>query len=307
MRKPSTLIFALVVIMSLAGPVQADHRVVVNSHLLTFQETGPIYDNRNVLLPLRLIFEAQGAQVNWDDDNRTVTCIRNGNEIKLVIGGQAYKNGQPMNLDVPARIINGRILVPLRFVGEALDNYVDLDTKNRTITIAPLNTVSGIESPTKTLSAFAARIKDDQTDVYIRKEGKEERVLTVTPGVKEIIWSPDGKQLLVKKNIGSEIGSAIIYSTEDKSTINFSFLSGPFWSPDGKKLATSLYGAMTPWHFPTRDAVIFDIKSRTYERFAKGCDKYYFTVESWENDGRIKYIRRLYLGGTIHETFYYNP
>ena len=61
LHRQSIKIFALVVIMSLAGPVQADPRVVVNSHLLTFQETGPIYDNRNVLLPLRLIFEAQGT------------------------------------------------------------------------------------------------------------------------------------------------------------------------------------------------------------------------------------------------------
>jgi hypothetical protein len=41
----------------------------------------------------------------------------------------AYKNNVSVELDVPAKAVNGRILVPVRFVSEALGAEVEWDTK----------------------------------------------------------------------------------------------------------------------------------------------------------------------------------
>ena len=46
--------------------------------------------------------------------------LKGDTNIKLIVGGQAYKNNQAITLDVPAKLVAGRTLVPLRFVSEAL-------------------------------------------------------------------------------------------------------------------------------------------------------------------------------------------
>ena len=84
-----------------------------------------------------MIFEALGAEVQWDGNTQTVTATKSGTEIRLVIGGAAYKNGQEIQLTVPAKIIEGSTMVPLRFVSEALGCQVTWDEKTKTITIIP--------------------------------------------------------------------------------------------------------------------------------------------------------------------------
>ena len=73
------------------------------------------------LVPLRVIFEALGAEVLWDDSTKTVTASKDGTEISLTIGSPEMKvNGASVSLDVPGRISDGRTMVPLRAVSESL-------------------------------------------------------------------------------------------------------------------------------------------------------------------------------------------
>ena len=101
-------------------------RVVLDGQMLQF-DVPPVIENDRTLVPLRVIFEALGAEgnnpiadVEWNGETQTVTAKRSDTEIKLIIGGEAYVNGQAVELDVPAKIIEDRTLVPLRFVSEAL-------------------------------------------------------------------------------------------------------------------------------------------------------------------------------------------
>ena len=135
MRKFIITGFVVVFVLLLsAGAALAAPRVVVNGQGLTF-DVPPVIEQGRTLVPLRAIFEALGAGVNWDDSTQTVTATKGGMEIKLVIGGLAYKNGQPVALDVPAKIVNGRTLVPLRFVSEALGASVWWNDAAQTVTI----------------------------------------------------------------------------------------------------------------------------------------------------------------------------
>ncbi|MFX4262213.1 copper amine oxidase N-terminal domain-containing protein [Pelotomaculum propionicicum] len=108
--------------------------VILDGKTMEF-EVLPFLDQGRTMVPLRAIFEALGAGVQWDGESRTVTAVKDSREIKLVIDGAAYINGAVVNLDVPAKIINERTVVPLRFVSEALGCTVTWDENNKTVTI----------------------------------------------------------------------------------------------------------------------------------------------------------------------------
>nr|WP_257982856.1 copper amine oxidase N-terminal domain-containing protein [Lysinibacillus fusiformis] len=89
-----------------------------------------------VMLPLRAIFEALGASVNWDSKNQTVTGYKEDTTVVLKMKSKvATINGKSVTLDVPAQILRGRTMVPVRFVSEALGQDVDWNSVNQTVTI----------------------------------------------------------------------------------------------------------------------------------------------------------------------------
>src|SRR4051812_13920081 len=95
--------------------------VTLNEQPVQFNNAQPVQVNGRVLVPLRGIFEGIGASVKWVPQTRTVLALFDENEVQLQIGSKAATvNQQVVNLDVPAQIINGSTMVPLRFVGESM-------------------------------------------------------------------------------------------------------------------------------------------------------------------------------------------
>ncbi len=97
--------------------------VIYNNDLLTF-DVEPIIENGRTLVPLRAIFEAMGCAVYYtEEDGKQVVSARKGNDnLTLAIGeNKMYFNGKEINLDVPAKIKDGRTLVPLRAISEAFE------------------------------------------------------------------------------------------------------------------------------------------------------------------------------------------
>ena len=97
----------------------------------------PTLQNSRTFVPLRAIAEALGATVGFEDVTKTVTLTRGGTVVQLQIGNpKASVNGQPVTLDVPGVIMNGRTLVPVRFISEAFGAQVNWDDFSRTVSIA---------------------------------------------------------------------------------------------------------------------------------------------------------------------------
>jgi copper amine oxidase-like protein len=100
-------------------------------------DVPPQIEYGRVLVPLRGVFERLGAIVGWDDQAQTVLAQRGATSVSLVIGNTtAMINGQPAAMDVPARLVGGRTMVPLRFVSQALGASVNWDAATSTVTIA---------------------------------------------------------------------------------------------------------------------------------------------------------------------------
>ncbi len=96
-----------------------------------------IVDNRTVL-PIRVVAENLGADVDWDPTTQKVTITKGDTVIELFIGKTiAYVNGEPVQLDVAPFIENDRTYLPVRFVSEYLGAMVNWDAATRTVTIIP--------------------------------------------------------------------------------------------------------------------------------------------------------------------------
>ncbi len=114
----------------------SDVGVYVDGNKVEFDQTPVIHLGRT-MVPLRAIFEALGASVEWNQATRTVTSRKGNNTIELTIDSDIlYKNGSPVYLDVPAMLVNDRTLVPVRAVSEALGANVDWNGETRSVIIS---------------------------------------------------------------------------------------------------------------------------------------------------------------------------
>ncbi len=110
-------------------------KVTLNGKPIEFDQQ-PIIENDRTLVPFRKIFEAMEADVSWDNATQTVTAKKGDIVITLQIGNNIMmKNGQQITLDVPAKLVNDRTLVPVRAIVEGLGAKVDWDGATQTVII----------------------------------------------------------------------------------------------------------------------------------------------------------------------------
>lgn len=99
-------------------------------------DVPPQLINGRTMVPLRVIFEALGASVYWDDATQTVTARKGETVVELSIGAkELYNSGTMYVLDTPACLVEGRTLVPARAVSEAFGMLVGWDDATYAVTI----------------------------------------------------------------------------------------------------------------------------------------------------------------------------
>lgn len=102
--------------------VLVDDQAIIN-------DVAPVIHNDRTLVPIRVITEALGGQVAWNEAAKEVTLTVNGKEIKMTIGKVLEKYG------VAPVIIGGRTFVPVRFVADELGAVTTWDDATKTVTI----------------------------------------------------------------------------------------------------------------------------------------------------------------------------
>ena len=96
-------------------------KVYVNGSKLYF-DVEPEIKNGRTMVPLRAIFEALGAEVEWNGATSTVYAYRGNESVELTIGSYyLYTSSGVTTLDQPGYITNGRTLVPVRAISEAFN------------------------------------------------------------------------------------------------------------------------------------------------------------------------------------------
>lgn len=109
--------------------------VFVYGEKLTF-DVPPQLVRARTLMPIRAIAEKLGADVDWDPKTRTITINKDGETIVLELDKPtAMVNGKAAKMDVAPCVMQGRTMVPLRFLAENLGKKVTYINEAQTVVI----------------------------------------------------------------------------------------------------------------------------------------------------------------------------
>ena len=161
-----------------------DIKVIVDGTELVISEedTKPFVEDGRTLVPMRAIFEALGATVEWDDATKTVTGVSDSGSVEMQVGSDTIKiNGNDVPVDVPAQIVDGRTVVPVRVISEGLNCDVDWSQETRTVIISsilgmldydPLSLWTDDAQLKVKLTNYIDEITDITSDKYIPEEDR---------------------------------------------------------------------------------------------------------------------------------------
>lgn len=189
MKKNTIVIFCILLLVSL--PLWAAEELMTKLY----------FDNwlRTTTAPLEQ--QIAGVKATYDNMEKTLREIRSqfGVEIVTSIGKKiAHIDGQPVELDVPPLIINGRTMVPVRFIGETLGAQFDWDKITKKVTCIYGNL---------TMELFV--------DQKMAKVGATAVTLDAPPVIK------DGRTLVPLRFIGEQLGAEFAWNATTKTvTIN---------------------------------------------------------------------------------------
>jgi hypothetical protein len=129
------IILALTILTSTPS-YAAENSIKIDGVAVTSDVTLEIRNNRT-MVPLRVISENLGANVDWS--NSEVTLTKNNMKVTLKPNSNtAVKNGETVLLDVKPYVKNNRVVVPLRFIAETFGCTVNYSKSTVTVDTAPL-------------------------------------------------------------------------------------------------------------------------------------------------------------------------
>ncbi len=151
-KKITSIVLSLVLVLSISlGNVvfaQNDISVKLNGETLTF-DVPPQVINDRTMVPVRAIFEALGATVNWEG-NSVITSRKGDTSVGITIGFTTITvNGVAKELDTAPCVIDNRTLVPVRAISEAYDMNVEWDAGTKTVLITDKNQIEEVVDNTE--------------------------------------------------------------------------------------------------------------------------------------------------------------
>lgn len=173
--------------------------VYVAGEVIDFDVAPRVIDGRT-MVPMRAIFEALGANVEWEPSTETITGTKNDVVIIMKVNDKELKvNNKKIVLDVAPVVIDGRTLVPVRAVAESLGVEV---LWHGDINVVSIHKTTDDIAYTK-LYNFNGELVDVERpllDKYI-SIGWSENI----DDIKVTLYAPDGRtQKVFKNNVEAE-------------------------------------------------------------------------------------------------------
>ncbi|MEJ8553066.1 stalk domain-containing protein [Tepidibacter sp. Z1-5] len=131
------LLISICVMLLFTGVIYAKdiNEIILNGEVMTFP-VEPINEKGTTLVPMRTIFEALGATVIWNSEDKSVSAVKDDINVCLQLDSFIAKiKDEEFTLEVAPKVVNGTTLVPIRFVTETFGGDVDWDAENKRIII----------------------------------------------------------------------------------------------------------------------------------------------------------------------------
>ena len=111
--------------------------VTVDNEAVVFEDQQPVIVEGHTLVPVRAVFEKAGATVSWDQPTQTATIENDEYVVTIKYGEKVmYRNGEAIELEQPADVINNRTMIPVRAIAEAMNYAVTWDGHHSLILVS---------------------------------------------------------------------------------------------------------------------------------------------------------------------------
>ncbi|MDO4300475.1 MAG: copper amine oxidase N-terminal domain-containing protein [Clostridia bacterium] len=164
------LIIVLTFLFSLAfaSKALADENIKLNINNNTIEsDISPQIIEGRTMVPVRAIFEAIGADVEWNNETKTITGHKDNTEVIMTLNSNiASINNKKITMDCGPVIINNRTLAPVRYVAEAFGCQVEWDNENKTVNIntpEPEPKTTAVETASETTTIITTEKASETT------------------------------------------------------------------------------------------------------------------------------------------------
>ncbi len=164
-----------------AAELQVGNNVMKVNMVEQTIDAPPVIVDGRTLVPVRAVVEALDGTVDWDAETKTAKLVSGDNTIELTIDSTTAKlNGAEETLDVAPMIIDGRTMLPIRFVAESFGFYTDWDGETKTVYVAKI---------------ADAKVSDEDLDEYAVYHTGEDGTVFVEKGDRTVVYDKDGETI----------------------------------------------------------------------------------------------------------------
>ena len=129
------LVITLILVSVSSVFAEEEIKVTLNGSELSFDVPPQIISGRT-MVPIRAIFEAMGASVQWNETDQSATCTNGSTTVVMKVGSSNFwVNNEERTMDTAPVVINNRTLAPARYVAESFGYGVTWDSDSQTAEI----------------------------------------------------------------------------------------------------------------------------------------------------------------------------
>lgn len=201
------LMSALMLFGVAAASVSAAQKVnvQVDGKNVNFPDAKPYVEQNRVLIPVRFVSESLGAKVDYRKEttgnkvNRTIVITQADKTVRMNVNSDKVLVGDKIiTLDVPARLQQERVYVPLRFVSEALGATVDWNSSKSLVSISTGVVVTDPEPVPDPKEEFGWKpgYNDLAKELFVNnaKISDGKFTITIPKDAKVSLWTKKGKK-----------------------------------------------------------------------------------------------------------------
>ena len=187
-KKMASLLCALAMMGSVlsvnAWAAPAEIAVQVNGQEVELTDAAPEAHNGRTFIPVRVVFEALGAQVSWDQENQSAVAVKGDATVVMTLGSttaQVTENGETteLTMDVAPYAKGGRTYVPVRFAAQAFDCAVGWDSAERTVLVVDVPALFG-DATFENMDRWMNSAMEEEVPNPARTSGAANLTLTVS-------------------------------------------------------------------------------------------------------------------------------